>query len=139
VFLKLIYGPLLLFIIYIIYTKVYTYLYINSLFEEWKQTNHGKVFTSRNLNLDILLFAEDVILFANSEYDLQRSIYQFKLAAEKFSIKSPLMKLKQWLSKGRNTFAAKFVFTIYPQNKHLHLNISVITSPMKRIPTFQLK
>jgi hypothetical protein len=75
-------------------------IYINSLLNKWKQTNHGKVFISRNLNLDILLaandrtlwrqkieeadlgcsttgwillFADDVILFANSEDDLQRS------------------------------------------------------------------
>jgi hypothetical protein len=40
-----------------------------------------------NLNLDILLFADDVILFANSEDDLQRSIYKFQLIAEKFCMK----------------------------------------------------
>jgi hypothetical protein len=34
-----------------------------------------KVFISRNLNMDTLLFAEDVRLFANSEDDLQCSIY----------------------------------------------------------------
>jgi hypothetical protein len=28
-------------------------IYINSQLNEWKQTNHGKVFISRNLNLDI--------------------------------------------------------------------------------------
>jgi hypothetical protein len=44
-------------------------VYINSLLNKWKQTNHGKAFISRNLNLDILLFADDVILFANSDDD----------------------------------------------------------------------
>jgi hypothetical protein len=37
--------------------------------------------------MDIFLFADDVILFANSEDDLQRSRCQFQLIAEKFSMK----------------------------------------------------
>jgi hypothetical protein len=60
-------------------------IYIYSLLNEWKQTNHVKVVISRNLNLDILLFADDAILFANSEDDLQRSTYQFELIAGKLA------------------------------------------------------
>jgi hypothetical protein len=30
-------------------------IFINLLLKEWKQTNHGKVFICRNLNVDILL------------------------------------------------------------------------------------
>jgi hypothetical protein len=65
------------------------------LLKEWKQTNHGKVFICRNLNVDILLFADHVIiLFTNSKDDSQRSIYQFKLIAEKFSMKISTDKTK---------------------------------------------
>jgi hypothetical protein len=77
-------------------------------------TNHGKVFIGRNLNLDVLLFADDVILFANSEDDLQRSIYNFQLIPEKFNMKISSDKTKVMAFKGRNTFTAKFVFTINP-------------------------
>jgi hypothetical protein len=72
------------------------------------------VFISINLNLDILLFADDVILFANLEDDLQHSRYQFKLTAEKFSTKISTDKTKVTAFKGRNTFSAKSVFTINP-------------------------
>jgi hypothetical protein len=55
---------------------------IHKFADEWKQTIHGKVFISGNLHLVILLLADDVILFANSEDDLKHSIYQFQLIAE---------------------------------------------------------
>jgi hypothetical protein len=66
-----------------------------------EQANHGKMSISRNLNLNILLFADDVILFANSEDDLQRSIYQFQLIAEKFIVKNCIDKTKVLVFKGK--------------------------------------
>jgi hypothetical protein len=102
-------SPLLFIIyIYIVYMYIYgSYIYINLLLNEWKQTNAGKVFISRNLTADILLFADVVILFANSEDDLQRSIYQFKLIAEKFSTKVSIDKTKVTAFKGKEDIHSK--------------------------------
>jgi hypothetical protein len=97
-------------------------MYINSLLKEWKQTNHGKVFTSRNLNLGILLFADDAILFANSEDDLQRSTYQFQLIAEKFSKKISTDKTKVMAFKGK---------------EHIHSKICVCNKPIEQVSSFK--
>jgi hypothetical protein len=114
-------------------------MYINSLLKDWKPKNHGKVFISRNLNVDILLFADDVILFANSDDDVQRSIYQFQLIAEKFSMKISTDKTKVMAFKGKEHIHSKMCVYDKPTEQVRSLNISVITSPMKRISTFQLK
>jgi hypothetical protein len=88
-----------------------------------------KVFISRNLSLDILLFADDVILFANSEDDLQRSIHQFQLIAEKFSIKISIDKTKVMDFKGKEHIHSKFcVYDKHTEQvssfKYLSYNIS---------------
>jgi hypothetical protein len=104
-------------------------IYINSLLNEWKQTNHGKVFMSRNLNLNILLFADDVILFANSEDDLQHSICKFQLIAEKFSMKISIDKSRAISFKGKEHIRSKICVYDKPVEqvssfKHLGYNIS---------------
>jgi hypothetical protein len=65
------------------------------------------VFISRNLNLDILLFADDVILFANSEDDLQRSMYQFQLIAETCRMRIFTDKTKVMAFKGKEHIRSK--------------------------------
>jgi hypothetical protein len=69
---------------------------------------------SRILNLDILLSADDVILFANSEDYLQLLIYQFQFIAEKFRMEISTDKSELMAFKGKEHIAAKFVFTINP-------------------------
>jgi hypothetical protein len=86
-------------------------------------------FISRNLNLDILLLADDVILFANSEDDLQRSIYQFKLIAEKFSMNISTDKTKVMASKRKEDIRSKMYVYDKPTEqvssfKYLGCNIS---------------
>jgi hypothetical protein len=80
-----------------------------------------KVFISRNLGLEILLFADDVILFANSEDDLQLSIHQFQLIAEKFSIKISIDKTKVMDFKG---------------NEHIHSKICIYDKHTEQVSSF---
>jgi hypothetical protein len=72
--------------------------------------------------LDILLFADDVILFVNSEDDLQRSIYQFELTAEKISMKISIDKIKVMAFKGK---------------EHIHSKICVYDKIIKQVSSFK--
>jgi hypothetical protein len=126
--------PRMQFISFVIYENIHNFTVTRS-----KTDKPRKVFISRNLNLNILLFVDDVILFTNSEDVLQCSTYQFQPIAEKCSTKISIDKIIVMAFKGKEHIRSKILFTINPQSKYLHLNISVITSPMKRISTSQLK
>jgi hypothetical protein len=80
------------------------------------------VFISRNLNLDILLFADDVILFANSEDDLQRSMYQFQLIAETCRMRISTDKTKVMAFEGK---------------EHTRSKIWVYDKPTDRVSSFK--
>jgi hypothetical protein len=68
------------------------------------------VFISRNLNVDILWFADVVILFANSEYDLQR-----------FSTK---------------VFTDKTKVTTFKGKEDIHSKICVYDKPIEQVSSF---
>ncbi|KAJ4451609.1 hypothetical protein ANN_03078 [Periplaneta americana] len=48
-------------------------IYMNRIIKEWKQTHHGYIQINRHLKLDSILFADDLVLLALSEDDLQRN------------------------------------------------------------------
>jgi hypothetical protein len=73
--------------------------------------------------LDILLFADDVILFVNSKDDLQRSIYQFELTAEKISMKISIDKIKVMAFKGKEHIHSIIIKQV-SSFKYLGYNIS---------------
>ncbi|KAJ4447235.1 hypothetical protein ANN_09239 [Periplaneta americana] len=43
--------------------------------QDWRQTRHGFIPINRNLQLDALLFADDLVLIASTEDDLQYSVH----------------------------------------------------------------
>jgi hypothetical protein len=56
---------------------------MNAITKEFRQKRHGYIAISRNLQLDAIFFADDLVLLAASEDDLQHSLYNFTLVAEK--------------------------------------------------------
>jgi hypothetical protein len=59
---------------------------MNAIIKEFRQKRHGYIAINGNLHLDAMIFADDLVLLAASEDDLQHSLYNFKLVAEKYSM-----------------------------------------------------
>jgi hypothetical protein len=67
---------------------------MNAIIKEFRQKLHGYIAVNRNLQLDAMIFADDLVLLAASEDDLQHSLYIFKLLAEKHSMEISTEKTK---------------------------------------------
>jgi hypothetical protein len=67
---------------------------MNAIIKEFRQKCHGYIAINRNLQLDAIIFADDLVLLAASENDLQQSLYNFKLVAEKYSMEISTEKTK---------------------------------------------
>jgi hypothetical protein len=67
---------------------------VNAAIKEFRQKRHGYIAINRNLQLDAMIFAGDLVLFAASENDLRHSLYNFKLVAEKCSMEISTEKTK---------------------------------------------
>jgi hypothetical protein len=68
---------------------------MNAIIKEFRQKHHGYIAINRNLQLDAMIcFADDLVLLAASEDDLQHSLYNFKLVAEKYSMEISTEKTK---------------------------------------------
>jgi hypothetical protein len=59
---------------------------MNSIVKEFRQKCHGYIAINRNLQLDAMIFAGDLVLLAASENDLRHFLYNFKLVAVKCSM-----------------------------------------------------
>jgi hypothetical protein len=58
---------------------------MNKIIQKWKVTTHGNISINRNVNIDTMLFADDQVLLAKSEDDLQYSAHNLNKIASKFS------------------------------------------------------
>jgi hypothetical protein len=54
--------------------------------QKWKVTRHDKIPINRNVNIDTMLFADDQVLLAKSEDDLQYSVKNLNKIASKISM-----------------------------------------------------
>jgi len=59
---------------------------MNVIIKEWRLKPHACIYIDRNIQLDVLLFADDLPLLASTESDLQRSIYNFHIMASKYNM-----------------------------------------------------
>jgi hypothetical protein len=59
---------------------------VNKVKQKWRLTRQENISISRNLNTDIMLFADDQILQAESEDNLQYSVYNLTNIAAEFSM-----------------------------------------------------
>jgi hypothetical protein len=62
--------------------------------KEFRQKRHGYIAINRNLQLDSVIFADDLVFLAASEGDLHHSLYNFPLVAEKYSMEISTEKTK---------------------------------------------
>ncbi|KAJ4447189.1 hypothetical protein ANN_09190 [Periplaneta americana] len=69
-------------------------IYINSIIRHWRLTIHGNIPLYRNCTLDTLLYADDQVLFATNEDELQYSIYHLNIIAQNFNMKISQNKTK---------------------------------------------
>jgi hypothetical protein len=51
---------------------------MDAIIKRWRGGNHGGISINRNMILDTLLFAEDQVLIASSEDELQQVIYNLQ-------------------------------------------------------------
>ncbi|KAJ4431469.1 hypothetical protein ANN_20067 [Periplaneta americana] len=69
-------------------------IYINRIIQDWRQTRHGFIPINRNLQLDALLFADDLVLMASTEDDLQYSVHNLNKVSEKYNMEINIEKSK---------------------------------------------
>ncbi|KAJ4435598.1 hypothetical protein ANN_18214 [Periplaneta americana] len=62
--------------------------------QDWRQTRHGFIPINRNLQLDALLFADDLVLMASTEDDLQYSVHNLNMVSEKYNMEINIEKSK---------------------------------------------
>jgi hypothetical protein len=80
---------------------------MNAIVKEWRQKPHGYIPIDRNLQSDVILFADDLALLASTEDDLQCSIYNFYTVASKYNMEIPIEKLKVMVFRGKEPVLSK--------------------------------
>jgi hypothetical protein len=50
---------------------------MNAIIKEFRQKRHGYIAINRNLQLDAMIFADDLVLLVDPGDDLQHSLYNF--------------------------------------------------------------
>jgi hypothetical protein len=80
---------------------------MNTIIKEWRETRHGNIPINRNFNTDTMLFADDQILIAKSESDLQYSVHNLNKIATKYSLEINIEKTKVMAFKGRKPVRSK--------------------------------
>jgi hypothetical protein len=83
-------------------------IYMNAIIKEFRQKCHGYIAINRNLQLDAMIFADDLVLLAASEHDLQHFLYNIKLVAEKYSMEISTEKTKVMAFCGKEPVPSKF-------------------------------
>jgi hypothetical protein len=61
-------------------------IYMNKIIQKWKVTRHGNIPINRNININTMFFADDQVLLAKSEEDLQYSVRNLNKIASEFSM-----------------------------------------------------
>ncbi|KAJ4450649.1 hypothetical protein ANN_02078 [Periplaneta americana] len=84
-------------------------IYINRIIQDWRQTRHGFIPINGNLQLDALLFADDLVLMASTEDDLQYSVHNLNKVSEKYNMEINIEKSKIMSFCGKFLYQAKSV------------------------------
>jgi hypothetical protein len=61
-------------------------IYLKKIIQKCKVTRHGNIPINRNVNIDTMLSADDQVLVAKSEDDLQNSEHKLNRIASEFAI-----------------------------------------------------
>ena len=69
-------------------------IYMNAMIQDFRENRHGSIPINRHLKLDTIIFADDLVLLATSEDDLQWSVHNLNLVAQKYSMEISTEKTK---------------------------------------------
>jgi hypothetical protein len=81
-------------------------IYMDTIIKRWRELNHGGTSINRSTILDTLLFADDQVLIATSEDELQRAIYNLQKMVSDFDMSISIKKLKLWHSQAKTPSGA---------------------------------
>jgi hypothetical protein len=75
---------------------LFHFLYIDEVAGEWQKELQTHYIID-DISLSMLLFADDQVVLANAEDNLQRAVYKLSNIANKYNLKMSAKKLKFWL------------------------------------------
>jgi hypothetical protein len=88
---------------------VYIYIYINDIIQKWKRNISPGIKLSREISLNILLYADDVVIKQKNEDDLQRSVHHLKQICKQYNFKISKEKTKVMPFWGKHPIRPKIV------------------------------
>jgi hypothetical protein len=82
-------------------------IYMDAIIKCWRGGNHGGISINRNMILDTLLFAEDQVLIASSEDELQQAKYNLQKTVSDFDVSISVEKTKIMAFSGKDPVRSK--------------------------------
>jgi hypothetical protein len=101
---------------------------MNKIIQKWKVTRHGNIPINRNVIIDAMLFADDHVLLAKSEDDLQYSVHNLNNIASEFSMEINAEKTRVMAFRGMEPIRSKICFnnkTLKQQNTFNYLGYNI--------------
>jgi hypothetical protein len=80
---------------------------MDAIIKRWRGGNHGGISINRSMILDTLLFADDQVLIASSEDELQRAIYNLQKKVSDFDMSISIEKTKITAFSGKDPVRSK--------------------------------
>jgi hypothetical protein len=87
-------------------------IYMNKIIQKWKVTTHGNIPINRNINIDTMLFADDKVLLAKSEDDLQYSAHNLNKIAFEISMEIKAEKTRVMAFRGMEPIRSKICINL---------------------------
>jgi hypothetical protein len=82
-------------------------IYMNAIIKRWRGGNHGGILINGSMILDTLLFADDQVLSAPSEDELQQAIYNLQKTVSDFDMSISIEKTKIMAFSGKDPVRSK--------------------------------
>jgi hypothetical protein len=82
-------------------------IYMDAIIKRWRGGNYGGISINRSMSLDNLLFADDQVLIASSEDELQRAIYNLQNTVSDFDMSISIEKTKIMAFSGKDPVKSK--------------------------------
>jgi TusA-related sulfurtransferase len=102
--------------------------YVNKIVQKRKVTRHDNIPINRDVNIDTMLFADDQLLLAKSEDDLQYSVHNLNKIASEFSMEINAEKSRVMAFRGMEPIRSKICInnkTLKQQNMFNYLGHNI--------------
>jgi hypothetical protein len=103
-------------------------IYMNKIIQKMKVIRHGNIPINRNVNIDTMLFADDQVLLAKSEDDLQYSVHNLNKIASEFSMEINMEKTRVMAFRGMEPIRSKICInnkTLKQQNTFNYVGYNI--------------